>query len=64
LFAVLTQEFDETTVDNVEEGKRSIALVFNDRNCVNAGQQRYYGGSRAVGEAWHGCFYYLVETWS
>ncbi|HEV2846994.1 MAG TPA: hypothetical protein VG477_19210 [Thermoanaerobaculia bacterium] len=32
LFAALTQEFDETTVDNVEEGKRSISLVFNDRN--------------------------------
>jgi hypothetical protein len=32
LFAALTQEFDETTIDNVEEGKRSISLVFNDRN--------------------------------
>jgi hypothetical protein len=32
LFAALTQEFDETTVDNAEEGKRSISLVFNDRN--------------------------------
>jgi hypothetical protein len=32
LFAALTQEFDETTVNNVEEGKRSISLVFNDRN--------------------------------
>lgn len=32
LFAALTQEFDETTVDNVEEGKQSISLVFNDRN--------------------------------
>src|SRR5262245_61518854 len=32
LFAALTQEFDETTPDNVEEGKRSISLVFNDRN--------------------------------
>jgi len=32
LFAALTQEFDETTVGNVEEGKRSISLVFNDRN--------------------------------
>lgn len=32
LFAALTQEFDETTVDNVEEGKHSISLVFNDRN--------------------------------
>lgn len=32
LFAALTQEFDETTVDNVEEGKRSISLVFNNRN--------------------------------
>jgi len=32
LFAALTQEFDETTVHNVEEGKQSISLVFNDRN--------------------------------
>jgi len=32
LFAALTQEFNETTVDNAEEGKRSISLVFNDRN--------------------------------
>ena len=32
LFAALTQEFDETTANNVEEGKRSISLVFNDRN--------------------------------
>jgi len=32
LFAALTQEFDETTPDNVEEGKQSISLVFNDRN--------------------------------
>ena len=32
LFAALTQEFDETTLDNVEEGKRSISLVFHDRN--------------------------------
>src|SRR4051794_25829991 len=28
LFAALTQEFDETTPNNVEEGKRSISLVF------------------------------------
>jgi len=32
LFGALTQEFNETTVDNVGEGKRSISLVFNDRN--------------------------------
>jgi len=32
LFAALTQEFDETTPANVEEGKQSISLVFNDRN--------------------------------
>ena len=32
LFAALTQEFDETTPNNVEEGKLSISLVFNDRN--------------------------------
>jgi hypothetical protein len=32
LFAALTQEFDETTADNVEEGKLSISLVFNDHN--------------------------------
>jgi hypothetical protein len=30
LFAALTQEFDETTPDNVEEGKVSIGLVFSD----------------------------------
>src|SRR5262249_23709058 len=32
LFAALTQEFNETTADNVEQGKRSISLVFNDKN--------------------------------
>jgi hypothetical protein len=32
LLAALTQEFNETTVKNVEEGKRSISLVFNDQN--------------------------------
>src|SRR5690242_5151765 len=32
LFAALTQEFVETTPANLEEGKRSISLVFNDRN--------------------------------
>ena len=32
LFAALLQEFDETTPANVEEGKSSISLVFNDRN--------------------------------
>ncbi|MFN6561487.1 MAG: hypothetical protein RMY28_017060 [Nostoc sp. ChiSLP01] len=32
LFAALTQEFDETTPDNVEQGKRSISLIFNDKN--------------------------------
>jgi hypothetical protein len=32
LFAALTQEFDETTPDNVEEGKLSISLIFNDAN--------------------------------
>ena len=30
LFAALTQEFDETTPQNVEEGKLSIGLVFSD----------------------------------
>ena len=30
LFAALTQEFDETTAANVEEGKQSIGLVFSD----------------------------------
>lgn len=30
LFAALTQEFDETTPANVEEGKQSIGLVFSD----------------------------------
>jgi hypothetical protein len=32
LFAALTQEFDETEAGNVEEGKQSISLVFNDQN--------------------------------
>ncbi|QBQ54009.1 hypothetical protein [Nitrosococcus wardiae] len=32
LFAALTQEFDETTVHNVEEGKLSISLIFNNQN--------------------------------
>lgn len=32
LFAALTQEFNETTLDNVAEGTHSISLVFNDRN--------------------------------
>ncbi len=32
LFAALTQEFDETTADNVEQGKQSISLIFNDQN--------------------------------
>lgn len=32
LFAALTQEFDETTVNNVEQGKHSISLIFNDQN--------------------------------
>lgn len=30
LLAALTQEFDETTPENVEEGKVSIGLVFSD----------------------------------
>lgn len=32
LLAALFQEFNETTVDNVEEGKRAISLIFNDAN--------------------------------
>jgi hypothetical protein len=32
LFAALLQEFSETTPDNVEEGKQSISLIFNDHN--------------------------------
>jgi hypothetical protein len=32
LFAALTQEFDETTAANVEQGKQSISLIFNDKN--------------------------------
>jgi len=32
LFAALLQEFAETTPANVEEGKQSISLIFNDRN--------------------------------
>ncbi len=32
LFAALTQEFDETTPENVPEGNHSISLIFNDKN--------------------------------
>jgi hypothetical protein len=32
LFAALLQEFAETTPENVEHGKTSISLIFNDRN--------------------------------
>jgi hypothetical protein len=32
VFAGLSQEFAETTPENVEEGKHSISLIFNDAN--------------------------------
>lgn len=32
LFAALTQEFNETVPENVEQGKHSISLIFNDLN--------------------------------
>ena len=32
IFAALGQEFAETTPENVPEGKKSISLIFNDRN--------------------------------
>ena len=32
LFAALGQEFAETTAENVEQGKQSISLIFNDKN--------------------------------
>jgi hypothetical protein len=32
LFAALMQEFAETTPANVEQGKKSISLIFNDSN--------------------------------
>ncbi len=32
LFAALLQEFEETTPDNVEQGKQSIGLVFSDEH--------------------------------
>jgi len=32
LVAALFQEFDETTVANVEQGKLAISLIFNDAN--------------------------------
>ena len=32
LFAALLQEFAETTAANLEEGKHSISLIFDDRN--------------------------------
>jgi hypothetical protein len=32
LLAALFQEFNETTTNNVEEGKQAISLIFNDSN--------------------------------
>ncbi len=32
IFAALIQEFNETTVDNVDEGKHAISLIFNNSN--------------------------------
>jgi hypothetical protein len=32
ILAALFQEFDETTPENVEEGKQAISLIFNDAN--------------------------------
>src|SRR5262245_15582941 len=32
LVAALFQEFNETTPDNVEQGKRAISLIFHDAN--------------------------------
>ena len=32
LFAALIQEFNETTPENVEEGKQAISLIFNNSN--------------------------------
>jgi hypothetical protein len=32
LTAALFQEFNETTPDNVQEGKQAISLIFNDSN--------------------------------
>lgn len=32
LLAALFKEFDETTPENVEEGKQAISLIFNDSN--------------------------------
>jgi len=32
LFAALIQEFNETTLGNVEEGKQAISLIFNNSN--------------------------------
>ncbi|HEY8185160.1 MAG TPA: hypothetical protein VIF64_03770 [Pyrinomonadaceae bacterium] len=32
LFAALIQEFNETTPENVEEGKHAISLIFNNSN--------------------------------
>ena len=31
IVAALLQEFAETTTENVEEGKKSISLIFNDK---------------------------------
>jgi hypothetical protein len=32
MLAALFKEFDETTVDNVEEGKQAISLIFHNSN--------------------------------
>jgi hypothetical protein len=32
MFAALTQEFNETKANNVQEGNHSIGLIFNDKN--------------------------------
>lgn len=32
LFAALSKEFEETTANNVDEGKQSISLIFHDSN--------------------------------
>jgi hypothetical protein len=46
LVAALFQEFDETTPDNVEHGKKAISLIFNDLNRGHAADRRISTASR------------------
>jgi len=53
LLAALFQEFNETTPNNVEEGKQAISLIFNDSNIERLGNRWYYRRSVALSNAFH-----------